>query len=116
MIQISEYDFTQPSMRKAWKAEFRQYLIEYYKPSLVNADIIFNAITLVDSFVKKHTAIERKLLEFLRGKIPVPLQQDITESAQPSEYDIRKATEGLWKETSYFLRSRNRAIRNQINN
>ena len=65
MIQISEYDFTQPSMRKAWKAEFRQYLIEYYKPSLVNADKIFNAITLVDSFVKKHTAIERKLLSLV---------------------------------------------------
>lgn len=54
MITIEQYDITQPSMRKAWKAEFHDFLIEYYRPSLVNADNVFKAIPNVDNFIKKH--------------------------------------------------------------
>ena len=44
MITIEQYDITQSSMRKAWKADFHEFLIEYYRPSLINAENVFNAI------------------------------------------------------------------------
>lgn len=54
MITIEQYDITQPSMCKAWKAEFHDFLIDYYRPSLINADKVFKAIPNVDNFIKKH--------------------------------------------------------------
>lgn len=61
MITIEQYDITQPSMRKAWKAEFHDFLIEYYRPSLINADKVFNAISNVDNFIKKHILSDKLL-------------------------------------------------------
>lgn len=61
MITIDQYDITQPSMRKAWKAEFHDFLIEYYRPSLVNADKVFKAIPNVDNFIKKHNLGDKLL-------------------------------------------------------
>jgi len=54
MITIEEYDTTQPSMRKAWKAEFHNFLKEYYRPSLVNAETVYKAIANIDNFIKNH--------------------------------------------------------------
>ena len=62
MITIEQYDITQPSMRKAWKAEFHDFLIEYYRPSLINADKVFKAIPNVDNFIKKHNLGNKMLL------------------------------------------------------
>lgn len=62
MITIDSYDITQPSMRKAWKAEFNQFLIEYYKPSIINAENVYKAVSKADSFIKKHTSLDIKLL------------------------------------------------------
>lgn len=61
MITIEQYDITQPSMRKAWKAEFHDFLIDYYRPSLINADKVFNAIPNVDNFIKKHDLGDKML-------------------------------------------------------
>lgn len=61
MITIEQYDITQPSMRKAWKAEFHEFLIEYYRPSLINADKVFKAIPNVDNFIKKHDLGDKML-------------------------------------------------------
>ena len=61
MMTIEEYDITQPSMRKAWKAEFHEFLIEYYRPSLINADKVFKAIPNVDNFIKKHNLGDKLL-------------------------------------------------------
>lgn len=61
MITIEQYDITQPSMRKAWKAEFHEFLIEYYRPSLINADKVFKAIPNVDNFIKKHNLSDKLL-------------------------------------------------------
>ena len=61
MIAIDKYDITQPSMRKAWKAEFHEFLIEYYRPSLVNADYVYKAISNVDNFIKKKNWGDRLL-------------------------------------------------------
>ena len=62
MITIEQYDITQPSMRKAWKAEFHEFLIDYYRPSLINADKVFKAIPNVDNFIKKHNLGNKMLL------------------------------------------------------
>lgn len=61
MITIEQYDITQPSMRKAWKAEFHEFLIDYYRPSLINADKVFKAIPNVDNFIKKHNLGDKLL-------------------------------------------------------
>lgn len=61
MITIEQYDITQPSMRKAWKAEFHDFLIEYYRPSLINAENVFKAIPNVDNFIKKHNLGDKML-------------------------------------------------------
>ena len=61
MITIEQYDITQPSMRKAWKAEFHDFLIDYYRPSLINVDKVFNAIPNVDNFIKKHDLGDKML-------------------------------------------------------
>ena len=61
MITIEQYDITQPSMRKAWKAEFHEFLIEYYRPSLINAENVFKAIPNVDNFIKKHNLGDKML-------------------------------------------------------
>ena len=61
MMTIEQYDFTQPSMRKAWKAEFHEFLVESYKPSLVSADKVFQAINNVDNFIKKNNLGEKIL-------------------------------------------------------
>jgi len=61
MITIEQYDITQPSMRKAWKAEFHDFLIEYYRPSLINAENVFKAISNVDNFIKKHNLGDKML-------------------------------------------------------
>lgn len=61
MITIEQYDITQPSMRKAWRAEFHNFLIDYYRPSLINADKVFKAIPNVDNFMKKHNLGVRML-------------------------------------------------------
>ncbi len=61
MITIEQYDITQPSMRKAWKAEFHEFLIEYYRPSLINADKVFKAIPNVDNLIKKHNLSDKLL-------------------------------------------------------
>lgn len=62
MISINDYNPTLSSMRKAWKAEFRSFLIDYYRPSLVQAEDIFKAIGNVDSFIKKHLTNKTPLL------------------------------------------------------
>lgn len=61
MITIEQYDITQPSMRKAWRAEFHDFLIDYYRPSLINADKVFKAISNVDNFIKKHNLGDKML-------------------------------------------------------
>ena len=61
MITLEQYDITQPSMRKAWKAEYHEFLIEYYRPSLINADKVFKAIPNVDNFIKKHNLSDKLL-------------------------------------------------------
>lgn len=60
-MTIEQYDYTQPSMRKAWKAEFYDFLVKYYKPSLVSADKVFQSIQNVDNFIKKNNLGERIL-------------------------------------------------------
>lgn len=60
-MTIGTYDITQPSMRKAWKVEFEQFLIEYYRPSVVNADKVFKAVPNVDNFIKGHTSLNTKM-------------------------------------------------------
>ncbi len=62
MITIEQYDITQPSMRKVWKAEFYDFLIEYYRPSLINAKNVFKAIINVDKFIKKNNLGDKMLL------------------------------------------------------
>ena len=61
MITIEQYDISQPSMRKAWKAEFHEFLIDYYRPSLINAENVFKAISNVDIFIKKHNLGDKML-------------------------------------------------------
>lgn len=61
-MTIEQYDTTQPSMRKVWKAEFHEFLIEYYRPSLINAENVFKAISNVDNFIKKHNLGDKMLL------------------------------------------------------
>lgn len=53
-MNVNEYDVTLPSMRKAWKEEFHNFLIEYYRPSLINAEKVFKAIGNVDNYIRKH--------------------------------------------------------------
>lgn len=62
MITTEQYNTSLPSMRKAWKVEFNQFLIEYYKPSIINAENVFKAVGKADSFIKKHTSLDTKLL------------------------------------------------------
>ena len=62
MISIAAYDPTQFSMLKAWKIEFREFLKDFYKPYLVDAENIFSAISAADRFIKNHTKLETKLL------------------------------------------------------
>ena len=62
MIALDKYDTTQPSMRKAWKAEFHEFLVDYYRPSFINADYVFKAIGNVDNFIKKQNLGDRILL------------------------------------------------------
>lgn len=62
MMTIEQYNTSLPSMRKAWKVEFNQFLIEYYKPSIINAENVFKAVGKADSFIKKHTSLDTKLL------------------------------------------------------
>ena len=52
-IAIDKYDITLPSMRKAWKEEFYDFLKEYYQPSIINEDYFIKAIANVDNFIKK---------------------------------------------------------------
>lgn len=152
MITIDNYDITQPSMRKAWKAEFHNFLIDYYRPFLVNAETIFNAVDNVNEFIKKHTTLDTKLLlikdekqiQSLREKIlqhqPYAMgatvsandskvivldryieflhissrQENISQNdtaSSTSDDVIEHAIEGKLKETSFFRRQRNRAIR-----
>ncbi len=159
MIKIKEYDITQPPMRKAWKAEFYEFLIDYYQPSLVNAEAVYKAIVKVDNFIKNHyhgskmllikdvndiQDLKRALLShrsFAMGKnisvndlkvivldryidflsSPDRFQSNNKnatlatkiQSEKISENEIQKACEGMMKETMYFRRQRNRAIRNQ---
>lgn len=54
MITIEQYDITQFSMRKAWKAEFREFLNNNYNTSFVNANDVFKSIPNVDKFIKKN--------------------------------------------------------------
>ena len=61
MMSIEQYDFTQLSMRKAWKAEFHEFLVKYYEPSLVSANRVFQSIPNVDNFIKKKKIGERIL-------------------------------------------------------
>ena len=61
MISIEQYDFTQLSMRKAWKAEFYEFLVKHYEPSLVSADKVFQSIPNVDNFIKKNNLGEKIL-------------------------------------------------------
>lgn len=62
MIRITEYDTTQSSTLSAWKVEFREFLKDFYKPYLVDAENIFSAISAADRFIKNHTKLETKLL------------------------------------------------------
>lgn len=62
MMTTEQYNTSLPSMRKAWKVEFNQFLIEYYKPSIINAENVFKAVGKADSFIKKHTSLDTKLL------------------------------------------------------
>lgn len=62
MITIDKYDITQPSMRKAWKAEFHDFLVDYYRPSLIKAEDVFKAIGNVDNFIKKQNLGAKMLL------------------------------------------------------
>ena len=62
MMTIEQYNISLPSMRKAWRVEFNQFLIEYYKPSIINAENVFKAIEKADYFIKKHTSLNTKLL------------------------------------------------------
>jgi predicted HNH restriction endonuclease len=61
MITLEKYDITQFSMRKAWKAEFYDYLKEYYRPSLINAGKVFKAINNLDAFIRKQNLGEKML-------------------------------------------------------
>ena len=61
-MTIEQYDTTQLSMRKVWKAEFHEFLIEYYRPSLINAENVFKAISNVDNFINKHNLGDKMLL------------------------------------------------------
>ena len=61
-MTTEQYNTSLPSMRKAWKVEFNQFLIEYYKPSIINAENVFKAVGKADSFIKKHTSLDTKLL------------------------------------------------------
>ncbi len=62
MITLDKYDITQPSMRKAWKAEFHDFLVDYYRPSLIKAEDVFKAISNVDNFIKKQNLGDKMLL------------------------------------------------------
>ena len=77
MITIDAYDYTQPSIRKAWKDEFHEFLIDYYRPSLINADKVFKAIGNVDAFIKKHAPKNNKLLSLTDTDVVKDLQKTL---------------------------------------
>ena len=52
-------------MQKAWKTEFKEFLMEYYEPSILNANIFINAIEKVDRFIKSHTTIGVKMIQII---------------------------------------------------
>lgn len=61
MMTIEEYDTTQLSMRKAWKAEFHEFLRYKYRHSAIDEETVFKAIGNVDNFIKKHILGDKML-------------------------------------------------------
>lgn len=57
-MDIFSYDPNVPAQKKEWKKEFKEFLIEYYRPSLVNADKVFKAIGNVNNHIKKHQGLD----------------------------------------------------------
>ena len=61
-MTLHDYDITQASNRKEWESAFHTFLIEYYKPYIVNADKVMKAAANVDRFIQQYTHLDTKLL------------------------------------------------------
>lgn len=52
-------------MQKAWKTEFKEFLMGFYEPSIVDVKMFIKAIEKVDRFIKLHTTIGVKMLQII---------------------------------------------------
>ena len=76
-MTLIDYDITQASKRREWKIAFRDFLIEYYKPSVVNADKVMNAVVNVDRFIQQHTCLNTKLLLIKKFDLIISLRKEM---------------------------------------